>query len=122
VATPAARFADIDGHRIRYTLTGDSGLPLVTFANGLTQNADLWTAYAARLADSSYRVLAYDMLGQGQSSKPVLGTELAEHADLLVGLLTHLQVGARTWRASASAAWSRSTSRSGTASGSRASP
>ena len=59
---------------------------------GLTQNADLWTAYAAQLADSGYRVLAYDMLGQGQSAKPVLGIELTEHADLLAGLLDHLQV------------------------------
>ena len=33
------------------------------------------------------------MLGQGQSTKPVLGIELAEHADLLAGLLTHLQAG-----------------------------
>jgi len=93
VATPAAQFAEIDGHRIRYTLTGDAGLPLVTFANGLTQNADLWTAYGAKLADNGYRVLAYDMLGQGQSTKPVLGIELTEHADLLAGLLTYLQVG-----------------------------
>jgi len=84
-------FADIDGHRIRYALTGDRGLPLVTFANGLTQNADLWTAYAAKLADSGYRVLAYDMLGQGQSAKPILGIELTDHADLLADLLTHLE-------------------------------
>ena len=33
------------------------------------------------------------MLGQGQSTKPVLGIELTEHADLLAGLLTYLQVG-----------------------------
>jgi pimeloyl-ACP methyl ester carboxylesterase len=90
---PAAKFADIDGQRIRYALTGDAHLPLVTFANGLTQNADLWTAYAAKLAGSGYRVLAYDMLGQGQSAKPVLGIDLAAHADLLVGLLGHLGVG-----------------------------
>ena len=58
VAATAARFAEINGQRIRYTLTGDAGLPLVTFANGLTQNADLWTAYGAKLADNGYRVLA----------------------------------------------------------------
>ena len=72
-------FATINGHRIRYELHGDPACRLVTFINGLTQNADLWTAYGARLADSGYRVLAYDMLGQGQSAKPVLGIELAEH-------------------------------------------
>ena len=80
-------FTTIDGRRIRYQLHGGEGLPLVTFVNGLTQNADLWTAYGASLADHGYRVLAYDMLGQGQSSKPVLGVELEDHADLLAGLI-----------------------------------
>jgi pimeloyl-ACP methyl ester carboxylesterase len=82
--------AQIGGQRIRYELHGDAGRPLVTFVNGLTQNADLWTAYGAKLADRGYRVLAYDMVGQGQSSKPVLGIELSDHADLLAALLDHL--------------------------------
>jgi 3-oxoadipate enol-lactonase len=86
-------FADVHGHRIRYALHGETGHPLVTFVNGLTQNADLWTAYGNRLTERGYRVLAYDMLGQGQSAKPVLGIELAEHADVLAGLLDHLQAG-----------------------------
>jgi 3-oxoadipate enol-lactonase len=90
---PTSRFADIQGQRIRYALTGGAHLPLVTFANGLTQNADLWTAYAAKLSGRGYRVLAYDMLGQGQSTKPVLGIELTEHADLLAALLAHLEIG-----------------------------
>jgi 3-oxoadipate enol-lactonase len=81
----------IGGHRIRYELHGDADLPLVTFANGLTQNADLWTAYGARLAERGYRVLAYDMLGQGESAKPVLGIEFADHADVLAGLLDHVE-------------------------------
>ena len=83
-------FADIQGHRIRYALHGEAGRPLVTFLNGLTQNADLWTAYGARLAERGYRVLAYDMVGQGQSAKPVLGTRFADHADVLAALLEHV--------------------------------
>ena len=84
--------ANVHGHRVRYELHGETG-PLVTFINGLTQNADLWTTYAAALSDRGYRVLAYDMLGQAQSSKPVLGVEFTEHADLLAGLLDQLQAG-----------------------------
>ncbi|MGE5161143.1 MAG: alpha/beta fold hydrolase [Betaproteobacteria bacterium] len=84
-------FATIDGQRIRYALHGEAGRPLVTFANGLTQNADLWTAYGAQLAQRGYRVLAYDMVGQGQSAKPVLGSALTEHADLLTRLLDHVE-------------------------------
>jgi pimeloyl-ACP methyl ester carboxylesterase len=88
-------FAKVGGQRIRYALHGEAERPLVTFANGLTQNADLWSSYGARLAERGYRVLAYDMVGQGQSAKPVLGTGLADHADLLAALLDHLQA-ART--------------------------
>ena len=84
-------FAQVNGHRIRYALHGDAQLPLVTFVNGLTQNADLWTAYGAKLSERGYRVLAYDMLGQGQSSKPVLGTHLSDHAVILAGLLDHVE-------------------------------
>ena len=83
-------FAQINGYRIRYALHGNGELPLVTFINGLTQNADLWTAYGAKLSDRGYRVLAYDMLGQGQSAKPVLGTELSDHAAILAGVLDHV--------------------------------
>jgi pimeloyl-ACP methyl ester carboxylesterase len=83
--------AEIRGHRVRYALHGEAGRPLVTFVNGLTQNADLWTAYGAKLAGRGYRVLAYDMVGQGQSAKPVLGIDLADHADVLLGLLDHLK-------------------------------
>ena len=50
-------FADIHGHNIRYELRGEAGLPLVTFANGLTQNADLWTAYGIKLADRKYETM-----------------------------------------------------------------
>ena len=91
-SAPVSQFADVNGQRIHYVLTGDAGAPLVTFANGLTQNAGLWTAYGAKLADSGYRVLSYDMLGQGRSAKPVLGTELADHARTLAGLLDHVKV------------------------------
>ena len=87
-------FAEINGHRIRYALHGAPEMPLVTFVNGLTQNADLWTAYGTKLADHGYRVLAYDMLGQGQSAKPVLGTKLADHAEILAGLLDHVEAEA----------------------------
>jgi pimeloyl-ACP methyl ester carboxylesterase len=83
-------FADVNGYRIRYALHGDERAPLVTFVNGLTQNADLWNVYGAKLSERGYRVLAYDMLGQGQSAKPVLGTKLAEHAPILAGLLEHV--------------------------------
>jgi 3-oxoadipate enol-lactonase len=80
-------FATVRGQRIRYELHGPGRGRLVTFVNGLTQNANLWTSYGARLAQQGYRVLAYDMLGQGQSAKPVLGVPLTEQADITAALL-----------------------------------
>ena len=54
-------------HQVHYELTGDPGQPVITFLNGLTQNANLWKSYADYFVPRGYRVLAYDMLGQGRS-------------------------------------------------------
>lgn len=87
---PSVRFGN---QQVNYALTGEEGQPVITFLNGLTQNANLWTAYAAYFGPRGYRVLAYDMLGQGRSSKPVIDIPLAAHADLLERLLTELGIG-----------------------------
>ena len=58
-------------HQVHYELSGQPGQPVITFLNGLTQNANLWKSYAEYFVPRGYRVLAYDMLGQGRSSKPV---------------------------------------------------
>lgn len=85
-------FLTYQRYQVRYELVGAPGQPVVTFLNGLTQNANLWQIYADFLVDRGYRVLAYDMLGQGLSSKPVIDIKLAEHADLLDHLLAELDI------------------------------
>ena len=70
-------------HQVHYQLVGEADRPVITFLNGLTQNANLWTSYADYFVPRGYRVLAYDMLGQGRSSKPVIDIPLADHADML---------------------------------------
>jgi pimeloyl-ACP methyl ester carboxylesterase len=79
-------------HQVNYELVGEPGKPVITFLNGLTQNANLWKAYADHFVPRGYRVLAYDMLGQGRSSKPIIDIPLAAHADMLDGLLTQLKI------------------------------
>ncbi len=79
-------------HQVHYELSGDAGRPVITFLNGLTQNATLWTSYAEYFVPRGWRVLAYDMLGQGRSSKPVIDIELAMHAELLDSLLQQLDI------------------------------
>ena len=79
-------------HQVHYELTGEAGRPVITFLNGLTQNANLWKAYANHFVPRGYRVLAYDMLGQGRSSKPIIDIPLAAHADMLDDLLGQLGI------------------------------
>ena len=80
-------------HRnVNYELVGDPGQPVITFLNGLTQNANLWKSYAEHFVPRGYRVLAYDMLGQGKSSKPVIDIGLSTHADMLASLLEQLEI------------------------------
>ncbi|KXB32040.1 hypothetical protein AT959_02970 [Dechloromonas denitrificans] len=79
-------------HKVNYELVGEPGRPVITFLNGLTQNANLWKSYAEHFVPRGYRVLAYDMLGQGRSSKPVIDSKLATHADTLAHLLDELEI------------------------------
>jgi len=79
-------------HKVYYELVGDAGLPVITFLNGLTQNANLWKSYAEHFVPRGYRVLGYDMLGQGKSSKPVIDVKLPAHADTLAHLLDELGI------------------------------
>lgn len=79
-------------HQVHYELRGDPGRPVITFLNGLTQNAKLWQSYADYFVPRGWRVLAYDMLGQGRSSKPIIDIPLTQHADLLDHLLDELGI------------------------------
>lgn len=88
-------------HNVNYELVGDPGSPVITFVNGLTQNVNLWKSYADYFVPRGYRVLAYDMLGQGRSSKPVIDIKLSAHADMLASLLDELGI-AKTHLASIS--------------------
>jgi 3-oxoadipate enol-lactonase len=82
----------IGQHTVNYQMVGESGRPVITFLNGLTQNANLWKSYGEYFVPRGYRVLAYDMLGQGRSTKPIINIKLASHADMLSALLEQLDV------------------------------
>ena len=79
-------------HQVHYELSGQPGQPVITFLNGLTQNANLWRSYAEHFVPRGWRVLAYDMLGQGRSSKPIIDIGLSTHAELLDSLLQQLDI------------------------------
>ena len=85
-------FCKYQGYDIYHELTGPSGKPVIVFINGLTQRSTNWIYYIKNLTAAGYRVLTYDLLGQGNSSKPILDVDFEENANLLCTLLDHVGV------------------------------
>ncbi|WP_297975899.1 alpha/beta hydrolase [uncultured Amaricoccus sp.] len=81
-------------HTVRFTLDGPRDAPVFAFVNGLTQYSSLWESYSQHLVGAGFRVLRFDMLGQGQSDKPALGVRFEDHWRTLEGILDHLGVEA----------------------------
>jgi 3-oxoadipate enol-lactonase len=79
-------FLNHGSYRIRYELEGPAGAPAYVLVNGLTQYAELWTAYRDALVGRGFRVATFDLLGQGASEKPGLFIDQADQVAAL-GLL-----------------------------------
>jgi pimeloyl-ACP methyl ester carboxylesterase len=63
--------------------------PTILLAHGLTANA---ACFGALMAALPYRVLAVDLRGRGQSSVPVSGYTMPDHAADIIGLLDALEL------------------------------
>lgn len=85
-------FCKYRGYDINYDIQGSPGTPVIVFINGLTQRIQHWALYAKYLVPQGYRVLAYDLLGQGKSAKPVVDIDFAENTEVLKALLDHLSI------------------------------
>lgn len=85
-------YVQIGRKRVNYGLHGEEGRDVIVFINGLTQTTALWASHQERLTEQGFRVLTYDTLGQGLSSKPVLGIRLEDHAEVLCALLDALGI------------------------------
>ncbi len=83
---------EFDGHELYYELHGREGDPVLTIVNGLSMRTSHWGPYFQLLPQAGVRVLTYDMLGQGASSKPVLGASFGDHAAALHALHAHLGI------------------------------
>jgi pimeloyl-ACP methyl ester carboxylesterase len=64
----------------------------VVLIHGLGANHAFWYLGIARRLAQRYRVLTYDLRGHGRSSMPSVGYRLAEMADDLDALMSHLGV------------------------------
>ncbi|KAB7628192.1 alpha/beta fold hydrolase [Alkalilimnicola sp. S0819] len=79
------------GHPVYYELgEGAPDAPTLVMVNGLTQATRHWAPYQQTLADRGIRLLSFDLLGQGESAKPVLGLEFEDNVAVLESLLDHL--------------------------------
>lgn len=81
-----------NGLHIHYQIDGAPGAPTLVFVNGLTQATRHWVFFREHFKALGWRVIVYDLVGQGESSKPVLGSRFEENADVLAALLRHLEV------------------------------
>ena len=85
-------FLTLNNQRIRYELAGEKGgIPLV-FVNGLTQAAHLWGSYVPFFVERGFQVLTFDMLGQGESDKPLLSASFDRHAMIMARLVEILEL------------------------------
>ena len=80
-------------HTIRYELSGPETGPAYVLVNGLTQYAELWEAYRDALVAKNFRVVTFDLLGQGESDKPSLFISQDDHVAVLRLLIDQLGDG-----------------------------
>lgn len=59
-------FAQANGIRMHYTIDGAADAPWVTFVTGIANDVTLWEGQAKALA-RAFRILRYDLRGQGES-------------------------------------------------------
>ena len=81
---------DAGGVQIHVVDYGGTGEPIVC-VHGLTANARFWDAIAEQLSPT-YRVLAVDLRGRGDSEKPGDGYHIQQHAQDIRHVLTHFHI------------------------------
>lgn len=78
-----------DGARLRYWIAGPDGAPLVAFSHGATADHTMFDPQAEAVT-ACYRMLCWDMRGQGLSRPASPPFSCARAADDLAALLDHL--------------------------------
>jgi pimeloyl-ACP methyl ester carboxylesterase len=82
--------ATIHGHEVGYRLAGD-GDETILLIHGMAGSSRTWRDVQPALAER-YRVIAPDLLGHGESAKPMGDYSLGAHASGLRDLLAHLGI------------------------------
>lgn len=85
-------FIQANGIRMRYEADGPAEAPWVTFVTGIANDVTLFDGQAAALSDR-FRVLRYDLRGQGRSEATAPPYTIEGLAGDLVALWDALQIG-----------------------------
>jgi pimeloyl-ACP methyl ester carboxylesterase len=88
-ATLSRRHATIHGHDIGYRMSGDG--PVILLIHGMAGRSDTWLEVMARL-ERDYTVIAPDLIGHGESAKPMGDYSLGAYASGLRDLLAVLGI------------------------------
>jgi 3-oxoadipate enol-lactonase len=83
--------AKVNGIEIYYELHGSEGAPWLVLSHSLACSVRMWDPQIEAFK-SSYRILAYDMRGHGQTSAPAGPYTLDLLADDVLGLVASLKV------------------------------
>src|SRR5262245_25052556 len=89
----ARRSISIHGHEIGFRMAGEG--PAILLIHGMAGSSNSWKAVLPILA-RDHLVIAPDLLGHGESAKPMGDYSLGAHASGLRDLLTVLQIGRAT--------------------------
>lgn len=74
-----------------FLVAGEAGAPELIFIHGLGLNRDIWRDYLPELS-RDYRVVAYDLIGHGNSALPARRPGLSLFSGQLAGLMDHLRI------------------------------
>jgi pimeloyl-ACP methyl ester carboxylesterase len=80
----------LHGHRVVYRVAGDPAGPVLLLIHGITSSSATWDKVIPTLAERAY-VIAPDMLGHGDSDKPLADYSLGGFASGLRDLLEYLE-------------------------------
>src|SRR5215469_3227590 len=85
------KFIAANGLRL-HCIDHSGGEPSIILLPGLTANANNFDGLVAAGLSPRFRVLAVDLRGRGQSSKPDTGYSIPDHAADVIGLMNELGI------------------------------
>lgn len=84
-------FADLDGFRIHYALSGPGDLPVLVLSNSLGTDYRMWDPQLSEF-EKRFRLLRYDTRGHGQSAVTAGPYSIEQLALDVLALLDHLEI------------------------------